>query len=448
MMAHLPRTLVLLIALPFLVPVGCTASSTSSGGDTDSDVPDAEEDVRISRDIDLDPLPDAVPDTADDVDDDAPSDTVDDSSDAADVDDDASDGADGEGDAADGDDATDVGDDVPDGASCDSTRSGWTGVRVTDMGGDPLEIGDTVEVRVELMTDGTNAGDAWIFIETTNLSIDDTSFRRDGSAVADAEIELNGAVLPLSEITSTVFTFEAETIDDIELVTVFAEVRANNRACTLPRSRAGSILQLLGGNPKTSLCVNMEETRSVQVAPAVALRSTATYLTENGARDDLLADNFIFCPQNPTIVHETEFCVDTAPGQDITLAGDYAADGTWEVDDFILFESFESAGLLADGFTTQMHGGGDTFWCGEIMMLMCTEGCTAELIDVGTDRSITPLAVVPAEGGDARIHQDGDVSILPILPDDGRPVDVRVTALDQGVEGTLTPGLYLISDPP
>jgi hypothetical protein len=35
-----------------------------------------------------------------------------------------------------------------------------------------------------------------------------------------------------------------------------------------------------------------------------------------------------------------------------------------------------------------------------------------------------------------------------LLPDDGRSVDLTVTALDTGIEGNLGPGLYLLMGPP
>ncbi len=80
-------------------------------------------------------------------------------------------------------------------------------------------------------------------------------------------------------------------------------------------------------------------------------------------------------------------------------------------------------------------------------MSMCTSGCTAALIEQSTGRSLTPLAVTSAEGDTPRQFVDGEVALDGLLPVDG-VVDVRITALDSGVEGTLTPALYLVSDAP
>ena len=51
-----------------------------------------------------------------------------------------------------------------------------------------------------------------------------------------------------------------------------------------------------------------------------------------------------------------------------------------------------------------IHDG--TFWCGELAELMCM--------------------------------------VQSLLPDDGAPFDLRITALDVGVEGTIRTGLYLL----
>ena len=141
-------------------------------------------------------------------------------------------------------------------------------------------------------------------------------------------------------------------------------------------------------------------------------------------------------------MHTAEFCVISHPGLSVTLAGSPAGGGTWEVDDFALFEVLRGEQVIAEGITTQRHPGGDTFWCGDIAELMCTEGCVATLNRGET--SIEPLAVVEATGGNARLHQDGAVSIDALLPDDEAPFNLRVTALDVGVEGTIQPGLYLV----
>lgn len=189
------------------------------------------------------------------------------------------------------------------------------------------------------------------------------------------------------------------------------------------------------------------------MAPAVSLRSTQQYLNANGARNDLMAENFIFCPQAPTIVHQVELCITRAPGQTMTLAGSYAGGGQWEVDDFALFEARSRGVLLADGFTTQHHPGDNNFWCGALgepagHLCPASTGCVASLREVATGRMLTPVATTESLAPTLRRFDDGAVHVETLLPDDGRSVDLTVTALDTGIEGNLGPGLYLLMGPP
>jgi hypothetical protein len=192
----------------------------------------------------------------------------------------------------------------------------------------------------------------------------------------------------------------------------------------------------------------MADYRSLQIAPLVETQNTDAYRDLNGVREDLRADSFIFCPQQPTIVHAAEFCIERAGDQEVSLAGDYLADGSWEVDDFILIEIFQGGERVDDGFTTQHHSGGTTFYCNPTDTLMCTEGCVAELVEIATDRRLIAIANVSAEGERARHHDDGAVVISGLLPAGEGTTDVRITALDVGEVGTLTPSLYLISADP
>ncbi len=334
---------------------------------------------------------------------------------------------------ADGDDAGD------DAVACPPAPDAWTGTQATDLDGDPLDVGDRVEVEVALR--GTASVPVDIEVVAVNLTIDAATVTLDGSALAGATVTGGRLRATLPSLAAGVVRFEADVVALTDLVTVFASLATEAGACPVPRSRSGAILQVIGGESKTPACIDMRNARSVQVAPEVALQNTAAYAAANGRRTDLRAQNFIFCPQSPTIVHTAEFCLERDPGQDVTLAGTWSADGSWEVDDFVLVEVFARGARLDDGFTSQHHNGGSTFWCGEIASLLCTEGCTAELVEIAGSRQIE------AQGGAARRHEDGAVSIGALLPADGSRADVRITALDQGVEGTLRPGLWLVSDP-
>ena len=61
---------------------------------------------------------------------------------------------------------------------------------------------------------------------------------------------------------------------------------------------------------------------------------------------------------------------------------------------------------------------------------------------------LTPIATTEALAPTLRRFDDGVVHVESLLPDDGRSVDLTVTALDTGIEGNLGPGLYLLMGPP
>jgi hypothetical protein len=346
--------------------------------------------------------------------------------------------------------AADTAPDVPADTGADSGTSDcaegatlYSGVHIVDRNGDPLEVGDVLDVTVGVL--GSGSGEAGeLVIETWSVDIDPSTvdaagFTISGSSVSGPRLTVQSDALVAGEL-----TFEATVSNDAELTGVM--VTLLRESCRIPRSRSGAVLQTIGGGSKIPFCIDAGDFRSLQVAPFVAKRSTAQYGEANGVRADLMAEDFIFCPESPKIVHQAEMCIRRAPGQPVTLAGSFAGGGRWEVDDFALFESRDRGALVADGFTTQRHPGGPTFWCGALGEPdghLCPSGCTASLRVQGTNRVIEPLAVTESLAPTLRRFDDGAVSIARLLPDDGRAVDLTVTALDVGVEGTLNPGLYL-----
>ena len=273
-----------------------------------------------------------------------------------------------------------------------------------------------------------------------------TGLELSGSLVTGPRATLQTDALVPGRITGTAMVVSTSELAGLT-------VSLHRERCELPRSRAAAVLQAIGGGSKIPFCIDAAEYRSLQVAPAVTLRSTQQYLTANGARNDLFAENFIFCPQAPTIVHQVELCITRAPGQTMTLAGSYAGDSRWEVDDFALFETRSRGVLFADGFTTQHHPGDNNFWCGALgepagHLCPASTGCVASLREVATGRMLTPIATTEALAPTLRRFDDGAVHVESLLPDDGRSVDLTVTALDTGIEGNLGPGLYLLMGPP
>lgn len=336
------------------------------------------------------------------------------------------------------------------GGSCYAESGPWTGTRLVDLNEDPLEVGDRVRITIEVGLDGpAPAGAGILRVESENLRLVEGTLQRDGTDVVGATIAGGHVDVPLPAFAPTTVTLEAESISDGELVLVRADLFSEADGCTVNRSASGAMLQVLGGVYKISTCFDMRQTRSLQVAPLIRQRSTSEYLAANGARSELLADEFIFCPQSPTIVHATEFCLQSAPGQAVSLSGSYEREGDWEVDDFLLVEVFDGRGAReVDAITAQTHSGGDTFWCGAISSLMCTEGCQSEVREIEGGRVIPDLAVVSSQGARPRRFDDGAVSLNPLLPEDGSGRFVRFTALDVGEVGTLQPDLYVVSDPP
>jgi hypothetical protein len=208
------------------------------------------------------------------------------------------------------------------GSACYAASGPWTGTRLVDLDEDPLEVDDRVRITIEVGLDGPAPTGAGILrIESENLRLVEGSLQRDGSDVVGATIAGGHVDVPLPSFTPTTVTLEAEAISDGELVLVRADLFSEADGCTVNRSASGAMLQVLGGVYKISTCFDMRQTRSLQVAPLIRQRSTSEYLAANGARSELLADEFIFCPQSPTIVHATEFCLQSAPGQAVSLAG-------------------------------------------------------------------------------------------------------------------------------
>lgn len=344
--------------------------------------------------------------------------------------------------------ATDTGGDTA--VSCDEGETLYAGVRLVDRNGDPLEEGDLLDVTIEVMGSGpATAGE--LRLESWSIAIDPASFVGTGLELSGSLVTGPRATLQTDALRPGRITGTALVVSTSELAGL--TVSLHRERCELPRSRAAAVLQAIGGGSKIPFCIDGAAYRSLQVAPAVTLRSTQQYLTANGARNDLFAENFIFCPQAPTIVHQVELCITRAPGQTMTLAGSYAGDSRWEVDDFALFETRSRGVLFADGFTTQHHPGDNNFWCGALgepagHLCPASTGCVASLREVATGRMLTPIATTEALAPTLRRFDDGAVHVESLLPDDGRSVDLTVTALDTGIEGNLGPGLYLLMGPP
>ena len=338
--------------------------------------------------------------------------------------------------------------DRPDAAppeNCPPAVTGRVGVHVRDVNGDPLEPGDALEITIEVTSDAPSDTPVWLAVQHANVQVaDDVQIIVAGAAGVGAMVTRDAGNLSISlpRMAQAGLTYTGTVGDRDALIGVFASIQRTEDGCVNPRGRSGALLQLIGGHTKTPLCVDFGEFTSLQIAPGVPLHNTAAYREANGGRQDLIADEFIFCPQVPTIVHTAEFCAVHRPGIRVALAGHHRADATWEVDDFALIEALRGDSLLGDGITSQHHNGGDTFWCGEIATLMCTEGCTAELRR--DDTPIDVIAVAEAEGDRARQHDDGTVRFDALLPDDEVPFELRITALDVGVEGTIAPGLFIV----
>ena len=430
--------------LPLLFACAATDLSSGSSSDTGGAAEDTDR-PGINEDAGADAAEDAPSDTgADTVEETAPDSSEADTADTT-IDSGAEDtGADTVSDTG----TTDTGGGP---VLCAEGETLYAGVRLVDRNGDPLEEGDLLDVTIEVLGSGPGtAGE--LRLESWSIELDPASFTGSaglslsGVSVAGPRATMQTDALVPGRITGT-----AAVVSTSELAGL--TVSLHRESCELPRSRAAAVLQAIGGGSKIPFCIDAAEYRSLQVAPAVTLRSTQQYLTANGARNDLMAENFIFCPQAPTIVHQVELCITRAPGQTMTLAGSYAGGGQWEVDDFALFEARSRGVLLADGFTTQHHPGDNNFWCGALgepagHLCPASTGCVASLREVATGRMLTPVATTESLAPTLRRFDDGAVHVESLLPDDGRSVDLTVTALDTGIEGNLAPGLYLLMGSP
>ena len=431
--------------LPLLLACSATDLSTGKAADVATDTTEDTDRPGLNDTTDSDETADTSADTAADTSDTAVADTAADS-----IDDTAADsGADTAVDTGPADTgATDTGGDTA--VSCDEGETLYAGVRLVDRNGDPLEEGDLLDVTIEVMGAGpATAGE--LRLESWSIAIDSASFVGTGLELSGSLVTGPRATLQTDALVPGRITGTAMVVSTSELAGL--TVSLHRERCELPRSRAAAVLQAIGGGSKIPFCIDAAEYRSLQVAPAVTLRSTQQYLTANGARNDLFAENFIFCPQAPTIVHQVELCITRAPGQTMTLAGSYGGDAQWEVDDFALFETRSRGVLFADGFTTQHHPGDNNFWCGALgepagHLCPASTGCVASLREVATGRMLTPIATTEALAPTLRRFDDGAVHVESLLPDDGRSVDLTVTALDTGIEGNLGPGLYLLMGPP
>ena len=328
---------------------------------------------------------------------------------------------------------------------CPDPIDSWLGVHIADQNGPPLEREDTILITIDLVSSTPSNEPIWIEINHRTVNINEESLQVDGQAFSGLIRQGNKVSLPFDDSASRTITYEAVIDERNELILVVASLNLLEDECPNGGSSSGALFQLPGTQGKTPMCLDLAEIRSLQVAPLVLLSNTQNYLDANGARDDLLADDFIFCPQNPTIVHTAEFCITNQAGLPVRIAGHHSDPGTWEVDDFMLFEVFRNEELIADGITTQTHPGRpNQFYCNPTDTLMCEEDCTATLTVVAEDREIQPLAVVSAVGEAPRQHDNGAVDISSLLPNDNEPVNLRITALDVGIEGEIEPAIYLL----
>ncbi len=316
------------------------------------------------------------------------------------------------------------------------------GVHVEDLDGPPLDVADRVRITIDIVGAGRE-DPAWIRVEHGNLRVDLGGLRLNDAPVDGATVDGRRLTIPLASSAPGRVVYEAEVVAQAELMVVLARLGRTAGGCSNPASGSGALLQLIGGAGKTPVCVPLGEFSSLQVAPRIPLSDTRQYRERNGVREDLVAESFIFCPQSPTIVHSVEFCVAVEEGASVALAGHHGAASDWAVDDFLLVEALRGGAVVADGSTSQRHPGGPNFYCPELDELLCSDGCTARLTMVEGGRSIEPLAVADAVGEAPRRHQDGAVEIGELLPR-GVPFDLRLTALDMGVEGEVAPALYLV----
>ena len=323
---------------------------------------------------------------------------------------------------------------------CPPPLDGRLGVHVRDINGDPLEREDEVAVTLDVTAETPAEGPVWVRVLQGNGLLVEGSLTIQGEAEL-VESERTHLLFELPRLADVHLEWRTAVQAQYELFLVVAHLELERGRCENPNAGSGALLQLVGVRAKARMCVNLENLASLQIASSVPERQTALYREENGIRDDLLADDFIYCPQHPTIVHEVVFCVEGQPAS-VRLAGSHRADGGWEVDDFALFEVLRDDRVLADGVTSQSHPGGETFWCPETQELVCRNGCTATLS--AGERQIEALAVVGSTGPDARTHADRSEAITDLLPDDGEPYDLKITALDTGGVGEVRPDLYLV----
>ncbi len=337
--------------------------------------------------------------------------------------------------------------DLPPAQPCPAPREGYLGVRLEDLNGDPLEEGDRLKVTVELLTQERSAEPVWIQLRHFNLSVFPETLEREGLPVEAQLDERLTLSFSLESLEPQLFTYEVKVARHVDLIVALGGLFLQEERCLNPRSRSGTFLQVLAHSGKTPVCVDLAEFRSIQVAPRIQLRNTDAYAQANGYREDLEAGNFIFCPEAPTIVHSSEFCVEAAEGVEVSLAGHYRGDAGWDVDDFVLLETLQDRQLFAEGTTSQHHPGGPNFWCGDGEgQLLCTEGCTATLS--AEDGHQIPILEPVAESlsNPPRWQEDGAVQIQHLFPQSG-PFQLRTTALDVGAEGTIQPDLYLLIRP-
>ncbi|MBU0550291.1 hypothetical protein KKF91_21005 [Myxococcota bacterium] len=332
---------------------------------------------------------------------------------------------------------------------CPAPRDGRLGVRIIDLDGDPLLPNDRIRVEMEIMTDAPSAAPAWLGLQNLGVIIDPLSGALDGAPVLLPEDSPSYISVPLEAgIQPGLLSYEGHVHDAAQLAVVIGVLNLQDGRCPNPRAASGAFFQLLGRTGKTPVCVDLNDFSSIQIAPHVERKNTSSYDEANGRREDLIADDFIFCPESPKIVHSTEFCIGETAGTRVSLAGSYKGDDGWEVDDFMLLEILRANQLINAASTSQHHTGGSTFWCGDVGALMCESGCIATLYNTDSGDPIDVLTPVSESlSSPPRWQRDGEVRVDGLFPGDGQLFQLRATALDVGVEGTIQPALYLLIEP-
>jgi hypothetical protein len=325
-----------------------------------------------------------------------------------------------------------------------------TQTHVIDLNQDPLQSGDQIQIVVHLRPSVPTLVQSGILIfQYSNLILDLSSINLNNQPIMP--LSNQPSLLKLTvPIQNQTLTLNATVLSDNEPLLILTQISARESECILEGSGSASLSQKIGQGGKVSTCLNLDQYRSIQIAPKIERRDTSEYQELNGLRTDLMVQDFIFCPQNPKIIHEVEFCIESSSRNTLYLDG-LQEDGYWEIDDFLLTEllTLDTPPLLLnDAVTGQSHPESDVFYCSDLNQLMCTSACTSQVYS--EQRILSSLGVASAVGERPRQFQNGQIelnSLLPIPnPDQANSrFQLRVTLLDVGIEGRLSSPLFLKS---